>query len=210
MNKFLDFLRNHRIITTLLSIFLVTIVLFIALNIWLYSYTRHNDVTQLPSVKYLTVDEAAEILHRHGMKYEIMDSVYNEKAEPGIVMDQIPAADSKIKEGRVIYLTINAFSPRTIRIPNHLINSSARQAKAQLASIGFKKIEIEYEESPYKDLVLSIKNNGRHVDAGDEIPASSTIVLVVGKGLEEDDEYVSKSDTIQEEDVVVIEDDFFF
>lgn len=209
MNKFLDFLRNHRIITTLLSIFLVTIVLFIALNIWLYSYTRHNDVTQLPSVKYLTVDEAAEILHRHGMKYEIMDSVYNEKAEPGIVMDQIPAADSKIKEGRVIYLTINAFSPRTIRIPNHLINSSARQAKAQLASIGFKKIEIEYEESPYKDLVLSIKNNGRHVAAGDEVPASSTIVLVVGKGLEEEDEYVSKSDTIQEE-VVVIEDDFFF
>lgn len=209
MNKFLDFLRNHRIITTLLSIFLVTIVLFIALNIWLYSYTRHNDVTQLPSVKYLTVDEAAEILHRHGMKYEIMDSVYNEKAEPGIVMDQIPAADSKIKEGRVIYLTINAFLPRTIRIPNHLINSSARQAKAQLASIGFKKIEIEYEESPYKDLVLSIKNNGRHVAAGDEVPASSTIVLVVGKGLEEEDEYVSKSDTIQEE-VVVIEDDFFF
>ncbi len=206
MKKFLDFLKNHRIIATLLSMLLVTIVLFMGLNIWLNSYTRHNDATQLPSVKYMPIDEATYILQRHGLRYEIIDSIYNENATPGIVMEQIPAPDSKVKEGRVIYLTINAFTPRTIRVP-HLINTSVRQAKAQLASVGFKNIEIQYKESPYKDLVLDIKQNGQSVVGGEQVAASTTIVLVVGEG--ESSDNTSASDSISQEEIIV-EDDFFF
>ncbi|MBQ8565417.1 MAG: PASTA domain-containing protein [Bacteroidaceae bacterium] len=206
MKKFLDFLKNHRIIATLLSMLLVTIVLFMGLNIWLNSYTRHNDATQLPSVKYMPIDEATYILQRHGLRYEIIDSIYNENATPGIVMEQIPAPDSKVKEGRVIYLTINAFTPRTIRVP-HLINTSVRQAKAQLASVGFKNIEIQYKESPYKDLVLDIKQNGQSVVGGEQVAASTTIVLVVGEG--ESSDNTAASDSISQEEIIV-EDDFFF
>ena len=206
MKKFLDFLKNHRIIATLLSMLLVTIVLFVGLNIWLNSYTRHNDATQLPSVKYMPIDEATYILQRHGLRYEIIDSIYNENATPGIVMEQIPAPDSKVKEGRVIYLTINAFTPRTIRVP-HLINTSVRQAKAQLASVGFKNIEIQYKESPYKDLVLDIKQNGQSVVGGEQVAASTTIVLVVGEG--ESSDNTAASDSISQEEIIV-EDDFFF
>lgn len=206
MKKFLDFLKNHRIIATLLSMLLVTIVLFMGLNIWLNSYTRHNDATQLPSVKYMPIDEATYILQRYGLRYEIIDSIYNENATPGIVMEQIPAPDSKVKEGRVIYLTINAFTPRTIRVP-HLINTSVRQAKAQLASVGFKNIEIQYKESPYKDLVLDIKQNGQSVVGGEQVAASTTIVLVVGEGKSSDN--TAASDSISQEEIIV-EDDFFF
>lgn len=206
MKKFLDFLKNHRIIATLLSMLLVTIVLFMGLNIWLNSYTRHNDATQLPSVKYMPIDEATYILQRHGLRYEIIDSIYNENATPGIVMEQIPAPDSKVKEGRVIYLTINAFTPRTIRVP-HLINTSVRQAKAQLASVGFKNIEIQYKESPYKDLVLDIKQNGQSVVGGEQVAASTTIVLVVGEG--ESSDNTAASDSLSQEEIIV-EDDFFF
>lgn len=206
MKKFLDFLKNHRIIATLLSMLLVTIVLFMGLNIWLNSYTRHNNATQLPSVKYMPIDEATYILQRYGLRYEIIDSIYNENATPGIVMEQIPAPDSKVKEGRVIYLTINAFTPRTIRVP-HLINTSVRQAKAQLASVGFKNIEIQYKESPYKDLVLDIKQNGQSVVGGEQVAASTTIVLVVGEG--ESSDNTAASDSISQEEIIV-EDDFFF
>ena len=206
MKKFLDFLKNHRIIATLLSMLLVTIVLFMGLNIWLNSYTRHNDATQLPSVKYMPIDEATYILQRYGLRYEIIDSIYNENATPGIVMEQFPAPDSKVKEGRVIYLTINAFTPRTIRVP-HLINTSVRQAKAQLASVGFKNIEIQYKESPYKDLVLDIKQNGQSVVGGEQVAASTTIVLVVGEG--ESSDNTAASDSISQEEIIV-EDDFFF
>lgn len=207
MKKFWDFLKNHRIITTLLLMLLVTIILFIGLNIWLNSYTRHNDATKLPSVKYMPIDEATHILQRHGLRYEIIDSIYNENATPGIVMEQIPAPDSKIKEGRVIYLTINAFSPRTIRLP-HLINTSVRQAKAQLLSVGFKNIEIEYKKSPYKDLVLDIKQNGQPVCGGEHIAASTMIVLVVGDGITNEDGS-SVNDSLNQEEVI-IDNDFFF
>ncbi|MBR6749305.1 MAG: PASTA domain-containing protein [Bacteroidaceae bacterium] len=208
MKKFWDFLKNHRIITTLLLMLLVTIILFIGLNIWLNSYTRHNDATQLPSVKYMTVDEATHILQRYNLRYEIIDSIYNEKAAPGIVMDQIPAPDSKVKEGRVIYLTINAFSPRTIKLP-HIINSSVRQAKAQLQSLGFRNIEIQYQPSPYKDLVLNVKHDNKTVSGGEQVEATAHIVLVVGKGQSNTNEYVSMSDTLQEEETIV-DDSFIF
>lgn len=205
MKKFWDFLKNHRIITTLLSMLLITIVLFILLNIWLNAYTRHNDVRLLPSVKYLSIEEASQVLQRYGLRYEIIDSVYNEKATPGVIMDQIPQPDSKIKEGRIIYLTINAFNPRTIKLPN-LINTSARQARAQLASLGFKNIEISYQPSPYKDLVLSVKYKGKELSGGEYIGVSEPVTLVVGEGETEDDENVTANDSLHEE--IIIEDFF--
>lgn len=181
MKKFWAFFKNHRIITHMLLMLVVLAVLFVGLNIWLKSYTRHDDLTSLPSVKYLTVEEAVEVLTRHNLKYEIIDSVYSEKAQPGIIIEQIPAPETKVKEDRTIYLTINAFMPKAVKVPN-IINASIRQGEAQLRSVGFRNIVVQYKESPYKDLVLDVKYDGRSVDLNERIPTIATITMVVGKG----------------------------
>lgn len=175
----------------------VAVLLFVALNVWLTSYTRHNDLTVLPSVKYMQVEEAVEILSRHNLRYEIIDSVFNEKATPGMVVDQSPAADTKIKEERIVYLTINAYSPKAVKVPA-IINTSIRQAEAQLKSVGLKNIIVEYRKSPYKGLVLDVKCDGSTIDEGEKVPTTGTITIIVGKGEE--------SDSIADE--IVIDEDF--
>ena len=201
MDKILAFLKNHRIITTLLLMMTILIVIFIALNMWLRSYTRHDDLTLLPSVKYLSVEEAAEVFERHNLKYEIIDSVFNDRATPGMIVEQVPAADTKVKEERTIYLTINAYSPKSAKVPA-IINTSIRQAEAQLKSVGFKNFDVKLEPSPYKGLVLDMICDGKSIAENEKLPTSSRITLIVGEG--ENEATTDSIDEIDSEEVLFI------
>ena len=181
MSKILAFFKQHPIIATLLEIMVVAVVLCTILIFWLDSYTRHGTATIVPSVRYLTVAEASDILSRKGFRCEVIDSLFNDRVAPGVVVEQTPDAESRVKEGRIIYLTINAFSPKKVTMPS-LIDGSARQAQAILRALGFDNVRIEYEPSPYKDLVLDVLCNGRQVESGEKIPMTSRITLIVGMG----------------------------
>lgn len=181
MSKILAFFKQHPIIATLLEIMVVAVILCTILIFWLDSYTRHGTATIVPSVRYLTVAEASDILSRKGFRCEVIDSLFNDRVAPGVVVEQTPDAESHVKEGRIIYLTINAFSPKKVTMPS-LIDGSARQAQAILRALGFDNVRIEYEPSPYKDLVLDVLCNGRQVESGEKIPMTSRITLIVGMG----------------------------
>ncbi len=181
MNRILAFFKNHPILSTLLQIAIVTLLLCIGLIFWLNSYTLHGQATIVPSVKYLSVPEATQILQRNGFRCEVIDSLIIDNVEPGVVVEQTPQANAKVKEGRIIYLTINAFTPKTIILPP-IIDGSARQAQARLENMGFDHVTIQYEPSPYKDLVLDVKCDGRKVKSGDKLPAKARITLIVGSG----------------------------
>ena len=181
MSKILAFFKQHPIIATLLEIMVVAVILCTILIFWLDSYTRHGTATIVPSVRYLTVAEASDILSRKGFRCEVIDSLFNDRVAPGVVVEQTPDAESRVKERRIIYLTINAFSPKKVTMPS-LIDGSARQAQAILRALGFDNVRIEYEPSPYKDLVLDVLCNGRQVESGEKIPMTSRITLIVGMG----------------------------
>lgn len=181
MSKILAFFKQHPIIATLLEIMVVAVILCTILIFWLDSYTRHGTATIVPSVRYLTVAEASDILSRKGFRCEVIDSLFNDRVAPGVIVEQTPDAESRVKEGRIIYLTINAFSPKKVTMPS-LIDGSARQAQAILRALGFDNVRIEYEPSPYKDLVLDVLCNGRQVESGEKIPMTSRITLIVGMG----------------------------
>ena len=181
MSKILAFFKQRPIIATLLEIMVVAVILCTILIFWLDSYTRHGTATIVPSVRYLTVAEASDILSRKGFRCEVIDSLFNDRVAPGVVVEQTPDAESRVKEGRIIYLTINAFSPKKVTMPS-LIDGSARQAQAILRALGFDNVRIEYEPSPYKDLVLDVLCNGRQVESGEKIPMTSRITLIVGMG----------------------------
>ncbi len=210
MNKIINFFKGHRIIANLVWMLIVSIILFIGLNYWLHAYTRHDQATTVPSIKGITVEEADEILSRLNLRYEIIDSIHNDRKTPGIILEQIPAPESKIKEGRVVYITINAKTPRLIKVPN-LANTSVRQAETQLKSLGFRDVVIEYKSSPYKDLVLSIEYKGREVMAGEKIPIVDRIVIIAGSGETSDETSTSTGDTLHSEGNIIeqITDMFF-
>lgn len=210
MGKLIDFFKKHPIIKTLL---LMIIVFFLLIGITLYGlklYTRHGKAVLVPEVKALALPDALRILDREGFRYEIIDSLFIDGAIPGTIVEQTPAGGSKVKEGRIIYLSINAYSPRMISCPK-VTDMSMRQALSTLESRGLTDVRIQSVPSEYPDLVIGIEYQGEPLEAGDKLPAGSTVTLLVGNGVSETElDSTTTDETAQPADEAPITDDSWF
>lgn len=180
----MEFFKKHPIIKTLVQ---MIIVFFLLIAITLYGlklYTRHGKAVLVPDVKAMALPDALRILDREGFRYDIIDSLFIDQAVPGTIVEQTPAAGSKVKEGRIVYLSINAYSPRMITCPK-VADMSMRQALSTLESRGLTDIKIQEVPSEYPDLALGLQYRGETLEAGDKIPAGSTVTLLVGNGMPE-------------------------
>lgn len=149
--------------------------------IWLDVWTSHGDEVPTPSVKGMPYDLAKLTLNTQGFGCELIDSVYDTTRPPGTVTEQNPKEGAMVKEGREIYLTVTAFSPRMVALPR-VTDVSERQARAMLAGIGIKNITVITVPSEYKDLVAGMRVDGRSVAPGTRVPVTSRITLEVGSG----------------------------
>lgn len=169
------YVRNV-LLMLILAVILIAITLF-CLN----KYTRHNESIEVPDLKGLQVQDAASIIASSSLRYEVVDSVYNQDGVPGAIVEQIPLGKSHVKEGRTIYLTVQAKSEQLVSMPD-LEDASLRQAEALLKALGFSRINIEKVPSQYQDLVFGVAYRGVTVKAGQKIPKNSVLTLRVGDG----------------------------
>lgn len=176
-----SFVKKHPILLHLCIIIFLGIVLVWISMIALDSFTENGKFTVVPNVRHLVLKDAAIIIENTGFKYEITDSIYDNNLKPGQIAEQTPKADTRVKSSRTIYLTINAFTPRTIKFPN-VRDVSLRQARALLEGLGIRNIKIKRISSPYEDLVIDCKMNGLSITSGARIPSSAYITLEVGDG----------------------------
>lgn len=153
--------------------------------LWLDVWTRHDDTITVPPVKTLSYGEAAARLDQHGLVAVLSDSVYDKSTRPGTVIDQNPKVGTIVKEGREIYLTINAFSPKMVSLPT-LTDISLRQAKSILEGLEIKKVVEKRVPSDFKDLVLAVRYKGTQLSPGARVPVNATIELEVGEGKAEE------------------------
>ncbi|MDO4948723.1 MAG: PASTA domain-containing protein [Bacteroidales bacterium] len=177
---------------------LVAIVLFVAATaytalLWMDSYTRHGETVTVPNVKGLPMEQAMNELGKQLLKSQVIDSTYVRGMPAGAVLEQIPEGASKVKEGRMVYLTINTGTIPTLIIPDLIDNSSFRQAEAKLRSMGFKLNAPEMVPGE-RDWVYGIKHNGRLLHSGDNIARDSYLTLCIGNGGVEADDL--KPDTV--------------
>lgn len=169
------YVRNV-LLMLILAVILIAITLF-CLN----KYTRHNESIEVPDLKGLQVQDAASIIASSSLRYEVVDSVYNQDGVPGAIVEQIPLGKSHVKEGRTIYLTVQAKSEQLVSMSD-LEDASLRQAEALLKALGFSRINIEKVPSQYQDLVFGVAYRGVTVKAGQKIPKNSVLTLRVGDG----------------------------
>ena len=146
---------------------------------WLDSYTRHGEAHIVPNVKNKAMEEAAKLLNAENMRSVIIDSNYVKGVPAGMVLEQAPAAGSRVKEGRTVYLTITTTSVPLVTLPDIIDNSSVRQAAAKLKSIGFKLTEPELVPGE-QDWVYGIKYRGKELKSGDKVPNEALLTLCVG------------------------------
>ena len=184
-NRFIKILKNPFVISLLLAVLILWGLIYGTL-VWLDIYTRHNEAVVIPDVKGMTIEEAAPFLAEKGIRYNIIDSVFSKDVDPGAIVEIVPTPGSKVKEGRIVFVTINAKTSQMARIPE-VQDLSFRQAYALLTSIGFKAIEVKYVAGDYKDLAIGVEWNGKILEEGQHVPLNAHLTLVVSGGFEESD-----------------------
>lgn len=181
MRKTLQFLFSKVFFINLAIAVLLVLGIFYSVNGYLKSATKHGEKIPVPLLIGKSTFQVDSILLRENLKFVVIDSVFEQGAEPGEVLEQIPAAFQNVKPGRTIYLTINTLLPPNVSLPN-LKNMSLRTAVATLEVLGLKLHKLEYEPDICVDCVLRQQFQGKDIEAGELIPKGSALTLVLGQG----------------------------
>lgn len=160
----------------------IVVCLIMILLIWLNFYTHHGQSRPVPDFIGLTMDQTARAAKKSKVRYQIIDSVYTSEVSRGCIAEQNPKPGFRVKKWRNIMLTINAFNPEMVAMPN-LVNLPRRQATALIESSGLEVGTPRYIPDISWDVVLKQLYNGKEIQEGDSIQKGSTIDLVLGKGL---------------------------
>jgi beta-lactam-binding protein with PASTA domain len=137
----------------------------------------------------MTINEAEREAAKNSLNIQVIDSVFLSKHKKGSVIDQNPPPDFKVKKNRTVFLTINAFLTEKVKMPN-LVGISQRQAEATIENIGLKTGKIEYIPDIAVNNVLGQKYRNRDIPEGTLIEKGSSIDLVLGKGLSEEETFI--------------------
>jgi len=165
----------------------IFILIFLGLGIiWgtIYSlkdFTRHGEEIVVPDFSGLLYNELVEDPSYKHFRFEIIDSVCELGREKGSVVSQNPKADSKVKSGRNIYITIVAFSPEVVEMPA-LVGRSLREARSLIETYGLKIAKLRYRPDIARNAVLEQLYKGETIEEGDAIEKGAGIELVLGLG----------------------------
>jgi len=168
----------------LFNVVLIGVILY--LLVWLASqalsvYTRHGQSLTLPNLKGLKMEDVEGLLAQKKLRYVITDTVFVDKMPKSAVVEQNPAPNSKVKEGRIIYLSINSDASATVLMPN-LINSSLRYAETVLNGMGLLVGTVTYQPDIAQNAVLDQLWKGQSMQPGIKLPKGASIDLIVGDG----------------------------
>jgi len=185
MKDFLNFLISKLFWRHLALAVLIVISILVFAFVFLRIYTRHGQALSVPDLRGLSLEETEQVLTSKNLTFQITDSVYNNIVARGCVVDQSPSPDFKVKENRTIFLTINAFNPEMVLMPN-VLGVSLRQAQAIIETAGLITGRLSYVPDIAVNNVLEQKYQNMIVEPGDSVPKGSIIDLVVGRGLSDE------------------------
>ncbi len=185
------------------AVLLMGVVLYLVVDLAVMpAYTRHDEAVTVPDVMYLPYDQAAANLERVGLTAVRKQGGYQRDLAPDAVSEQHPMANTSVKPGRQVYLTINSGVAPQVQVPS-VVGLSRRAARSQMLALGF---EVEEE---VRDPVPAPNPNTitRHEpEAGETHPVGTAVTLYYSAGLS--DTYVTVPDVtglpIEEAEAVLL------
>lgn len=161
-----------------LGVVLLFVLIFFATLSWL---TGHGKIQRVPSITGQNIVAATKTLEAAGFEVVIQDSVFIDTLAKQAVVRQIPEAESIVKNGRTIYLTINRTVAPQVEMPN-LAGFSVKSAEMYLISLGLRMGEISYRPDIARNAVLEQLLGDRAIAPGTKIPIGTVINFVLGSG----------------------------
>tara|TARA_B100001029_G_scaffold95646_1_gene78542 strand:+ start:1052 stop:1873 length:822 start_codon:yes stop_codon:yes gene_type:complete len=176
------FLKNKYFYLHLLFASIVTLCFFwLTFQPFLNWYTLNGQEFKLKDYYGLTVEEASNQFKEIGLKYEVLDSVFTDSVPKGSIYNQNPKPGTLIKQGRLIYFTVNRTTFQKFIIPD-VYNKSEREAINQLSSHFELNIKRGQNYSSEASVVTMLKVGNHEVFPGQELIQGTEITVYFGLG----------------------------
>jgi len=167
--------------------FVVYVAMFVALSMIVImtfdsflmpAYVRMNSGRYMVNVIDKKIEYAQKVLNSEGYRSLVSDTLFSAAYEPGTVIDQYPAPNTRVKEGRTVRLKISQ-PEKMVPIPD-LIGRSLRSAELALNQVGLE-IDTVYEE--YNSDVPSGNVTWQYPKGGDMLNKGMGLHLTISLGV---------------------------
>ena len=130
------------------------------------------------NVKGKQLEYAIDILSSEGHRGIVSDTLFSSSFKPGMVIDQYPSTNMKVKEGRTVRLTI-VTPEKSVMVPD-LIGRSERSAELDIRQVGLE-IDTVYKE--YNSDVPSGNVTWQYPKGGDMLSRGMGVHLTISLGV---------------------------
>ena len=187
-------LKSRPIIYHAVLIVLALVGVIVVSSILMMIITRHGTHRTVPEFMGTKLDIVKQEAERRGLEIVVNDSLFVPAYEGGIVLDQLPKAGAEVKAERKVYVTINSFREKMVKVP-YVAGRSLRQAKNMLEVAGLGIEKLVYEEDIATNYVLAEMVDGIEMNAESdvELEMGSGVVLKVGVEPEKNSTIVPKA-----------------
>ena len=163
--------------------YVILALLIIASVFFIYRLAVSNKATdnvKVPAVTGLDKDEAIKLLKEKKLNGLIVKPVNDDSVEAGKIVEQSPAANSEVKEGTNVELTVSVGKNKTI-VPN-LSNIDLDKVEDILSksNLSLGKVERKYDDKVDENKIIS-----QSVNFGEEVEKGTKIDIVVSRGKED-------------------------
>ena len=141
-------------------------------------YVRHGQGGYMVNVKGKQLEYAIDILSSEGHKGIVSDTLFSSAFKPGMVIDQYPSTNMKVKEGRTVRLTI-VTAEKSVMVPD-LIGRSERSAELDIRQVGLE-IDTVYKE--YNSDVPAGNVTWQYPKGGDMLSRGMGVHLTISLGV---------------------------
>jgi beta-lactam-binding protein with PASTA domain len=136
---------------------------------------------QVPDVTGMSIAEVESNLQNLDLVFEVTDSVFSDEVPRGVVVSQNPTANSEVKHGRTLFLSVNSILPEMVEMPD-LMGKSRRIALPLIEITGLKLGELKYQpDESCTDCVVGQEYEGKLIQPGTKIRKGQEITLILGK-----------------------------
>ncbi|MBQ3415742.1 MAG: Stk1 family PASTA domain-containing Ser/Thr kinase [Clostridia bacterium] len=175
-NKFKDFIKNHKIITAIITLVLL-FGISLGATLGILSATKPKEV-EIPKVVGLLKEQAKEKVENAKLVFEYEEE-YNKDVEAGYVISQDPVYReiyNKVKEGTTVKVKVSKGKEKAI-VPK----VAGLKEDEALKAIEQAKLKAEVEEEENKKIEAGVVIS-QETDANTEVYAGDTLKIHVSKG----------------------------
>ena len=156
------------------SFLLLLVISFFVLKI----YTRHGQEYVVPDIEGKVVSEIEQMSEMKYFDLVVIDSIFKEDTPSGTILSQEPVADSKVKKGRKIYVTVSSLSGDELNMPL-CTDISLKTAVQSLTDIGLRIGNISFRPGDISNIVIEQRKSGKIIRQNEKVRRGDVIDLVV-------------------------------